>query len=386
MRQPESTSKRASVLSNKIYRGIGLNALLFLGLTAITWVILALDLDLKVSGLFFSEEKGWIYKDAQPWRALYLYGTIPGLALTLGALTAFFFGFIKSRWQAYQKQMLILALTSIVGAGILVNGILKPYCGRPRPREVIPFNGQWEFTSPCFNNAPGKGLSFPCGHCTMAFLFVTLIYLRRQSPAIAYGGAIFGLVYGGLMGITRAVQGAHFVTDTLWAFGVLTMVSLLLHYILIPLMGQTWLKRQRYSSKQIAVAGICTTLVIAIITIVFLTRRPYYEMSTHPLLLSPSLKRVVIFSNVPLVKSRIDYKERPPMAALVGQGFGWPNADETVVIRADRDADTLKLKVEANPTGYFAELRHQLFITLPTNLRDRITIEINPAGAEPLKR
>ncbi|MGD9209356.1 MAG: phosphatase PAP2 family protein [Desulfobacteraceae bacterium] len=242
---------------------------MFAVLCGLTWVASALNVDLTAGAFFFSEEGGWIYKDSQPFRALYLYGTIPGLILTLTALIFFFIGYINTRWQCYQKQMLVIVLTSILGAGVLVNGILKPYCGRPRPREIVTFNGQWEFCSPCFNNTPGKGLSFPCGHCTMAFLFVTLIYLRRQHPIVAYGGATFGLAYGVLMGVTRAAQGAHFVTDSLWSLGILSIVSLLLYYIIIPIVEKSWLRSRTLSPKQIYAVSICIVLTIGIITVTF---------------------------------------------------------------------------------------------------------------------
>jgi membrane-associated PAP2 superfamily phosphatase len=365
-------------------KGIGLSLLVFAVLVLLTWVALALDADMKVSAFFFNKDIGWRYKDAQPVRILYLFGTMPGLALSLTALSITFLGFIQPKWREYQKQMLVIVLTTILGAGVLVNGILKPYCGRPRPREVAAFNGQWEFCSPCFNDTPGKGLSFPCGHCTMGFLFVTLIYLRRRSPAIAYGGALFGIFYGLLMGIARAAQGAHFVTDTLWSFGVLVIVSLLLYYILIPRIERSWLKARTFSPKQILVGGICVTLLMGGITLGFLTRRPYYEMTTHQLTLPTSVKQIILHSNITLVKRTIDYKNKPAIVALLSQGFGWPDAKERVEILFDIKEDTLVLEITATQNGYFAELKHQLFLTLPAILKNQINVSVKADKAPDL--
>lgn len=360
----------------QIKKGIGLCLLVLAVLLLITWIAMALNLDIAVGRLFFSEEGGWIYKDAQPWRALYLYGTVPGLVFTLGALLLFFLGFAKSRWQRYQKYMLVIVLTSILGAGVLVNSILKPYCGRPRPRDIVAFNGQWDYCSPCLNSTPGKGMSFPCGHCTMGFLFVTLIYLRRKSPLVAYGGAVFGLSYGILLGVARAAQGAHFATDTLWSLGVLVIVSLLIYYILIPLLEKSWLRRRAFTRQQIIWAAVGTFLVVVAIAFAFLTRRPFYEMFSHPLVLPPQIRQVVVHSNVDLEKSAVAYANRSAKVALLSQGFGWTNAKEAVTVTADIRDQTLYVRVRIRPDGYFAELDHQLFLTLPASAKDRIAVQI----------
>ena len=373
-----------SAIEVKYLKGIGLSLLVFTVLVLLTWVALFLDVDMKVSAFFFNKNTGWIYKDILPIRALYLFGTMPGLALTLTALSITFLGFIQPKWREYQKQMLVIVLTTILGAGVLVNGILKPYCGRPRPREVTAFNGQWEFCSPCFNDAPGKGLSFPCGHCTMGFLFVTLIYLRRKSPVIAYGGAVFGVFYGILMGIARAAQGAHFVTDTLWSFGVLVIVSLLLYYSLIPKIERSWLKARTLSPRQIFVTGICVALLMGGITLGFLTRRPYYEMTTRQLTLPTSVKQIIVHSNVALVNRTIDYKNKPTVVALLSQGFGWPDAEELVEIIFNIKDDILNLEIVTTQDGYFAELQHQLFLTLPATSKNQINVFIESDKAPDL--
>ena len=342
----------------------------------LTWVALALDVDMKVAAFFFNKSTGWIYKDAEPWKAFYLFGTMPGLALALTSLCIIFLGFIQPKWQAYQRQMLVIVLTTILGAGVLVNAILKPYCGRPRPREIVTFNGQWEFSSPCFNDAPKKGLSFPCGHCTMAFIFVTLIYLRPKAPVIAYGGALFGLIYGILMGVARAAQGAHFVTDTLWSLGVLVVVSLLCNYILIPVMAKSWLRARTFSSKQLAAIGIGFTVLMGGITLSFLTRRPYHEVTTRELKLPPSINQVIVHVNVDLVKKTIDYKNAPVVAGLLSEGFGWANADERIEMIPDPKGKVFNLKIRAISEGYFAELQHEFFLTLPVNFKHRVHVKV----------
>jgi lipid A 4'-phosphatase len=357
-------------------KGIGLSLLVFVILLGITWLAVRFDLDIKIGRLFFSEDGGWIYRNVQPWRALYQYGTIPGLILTLAALIVFFAGFVREKWRDYRSPMLVVILTSVLGAGLLVNGILKPYCGRPRPREVTAFNGHWAYCAPCLNSTPGKGMSFPCGHCTMGFLFVTLIYCRRKSSKIAYGGAAIGLVLGALLGVARAAQGAHFATDTLWSLGVILIVSLVLNDIIIPIVDNTHLWSRTFTRRQLAVFGICVCSAAIVITLVFMTRRPYYGIESRLLSLPPKVQHLVVHANQTFANSTLAYSDEQARIEVVGQGFGWPTASEDVDIVAMTDGDALKVTVNIVAEGYFAELRHELLLTLPLAFKDRLKIEI----------
>jgi membrane-associated PAP2 superfamily phosphatase len=42
---------------------------------------------------------------------------------------------------------------------------------------------------------------------------------------------LLGLAYGTVMGIGRMVQGGHFATDVLWAWGLTYLTGLILAYI-----------------------------------------------------------------------------------------------------------------------------------------------------------
>ena len=367
-------------------KGLGGSLLVLIVLSAVTWMALRLDLDHRVARLFFSQSHGWQYKDAWLWQMLYQYGTIPGLVLTLTAIVIFFISLISSRWRPWRRSMLVIALTSILGAGLLVNAILKPYCGRPRPREVVQYNGQWAYCSPCLDSTPGKGMSFPCGHCTMGFLFVTLAFCRRRSKTLAYTGAGFGILLGGLLGITRAAQGAHFLTDIVWSLGVLLITSLLLYYLITPLI-ENWMQRRselrlRYKTG----VAIGVAVLIVIITMSFLTRRPFYEMETRSIPYPDAIKHLVVVSNVDLVKSNIEYQGAHVEVGLLGQGFASPNAQQRIEFNTAIQGRRLKVDIIVAQKGYFSELQHQLFITLPPAAKDRIVIDIRQPSGAPTSR
>lgn len=359
-------------------KGIGLALLVLVFLWIFTWLSISKDWDLRLARLFYSTGDGWIYTDRGLWRWLYEYGTIPGMVLTIGAFIIFVLGYIKQHWLSYQKSMLVIVLTAIIGAGFLVNGIIKPYCGRPRPDDLFQFGGQWDYCTPCFDSVPGKGMSFPCGHCTMGFLFVTLIYCRRRSAWLAYGGALFGISYGVLLSITRMVQGGHFLTDALWALGILLIVSVLLNFIFIPILQERLLNRRLLSSRQKSFGLICAIVLIVAMVLVFLTRRPFFEVTGVNVKLPNRVTQVVVSADVPLDKHVVRYNKNRFKVAMVGQGFGWILASEQMRVVSEVKDTTLFLQLYVTSEGYFAELRHELNLFLPASAQERVTVKVIP--------
>jgi lipid A 4'-phosphatase len=63
------------------------------------------------------------------------------------------------------------------------------------------------------------------------FLFAPFFFLRKQSLKLAWFFLLLGLSYGTFMGIGRMVQGGHFVTDVLWAWGLTYLTGLTLSYV-----------------------------------------------------------------------------------------------------------------------------------------------------------
>jgi membrane-associated PAP2 superfamily phosphatase len=110
-----------------------------------------------------------------------------------------------------------------------VNSVLKEHWGRPRPREVTLFGGSKQFLQPWQKGESGKGRSFPSGHSSAAFYLAApyLVY-RRSNLRAALIWLTAGISFGLVMSVARITQGAHFLSDTLWAFGVVSICALLL--------------------------------------------------------------------------------------------------------------------------------------------------------------
>ncbi|MDJ0780536.1 MAG: phosphatase PAP2 family protein [Desulfosarcinaceae bacterium] len=344
-------------------------------LCLLTALFHALDLDLRIEALFYHPDDGWRWRHAQPWEALYRWGTIPGLLLTVGSLVALSISLATRRWARHQRNMLLISLTAILGAGLLINAVLKPYWGRPRPRQVQAFSGEWTYRAPHERGTPGQGESFPCGHCTMGYLFVTLFFLRRQAPRLAYWGGGFGLLYGSLVGLARMVQGAHFPTDVLWALGLIWLTAAGLHYFLLP--GSVrWLTtlRQLNVAQRRNLAAL-VLVAVAIVTALFLTRRPYFKTFAFDLPLSSAIHSVALSADLPLSRQITTYDDRRRGKLRVhASGFGWVTARCRVRLTPKRQDGRLDLFLESEPEGYFSELSFEVEWILPSTTQGRLHI------------
>ncbi|MCI5160034.1 MAG: phosphatase PAP2 family protein, partial [Candidatus Electrothrix sp. AUS1_2] len=96
-------------------------------------------------------------------------------------------------------------------------------------REVVEFGGEYEFTQCWQPGTGGSNSSFPSGHAALAFfLMAPWFVLRDRNRRFAEAFLIAGLLFGTLVGIARILQGGHFVSDILWAGGLLYILGSLL--------------------------------------------------------------------------------------------------------------------------------------------------------------
>jgi membrane-associated PAP2 superfamily phosphatase len=201
-------------------------------LVAATASIAITGADLKVS-TFFHINRAWPIGDAQPWHFLYQYGYYPAYILGAAALALFAAGYVKPGLASYRKGAAFMVVLLMLGPGLLVNTVFKDCWGRPRPREVTQFGGKRGFQNPWECDINGKGKSFPSGHGASAFyLAMPFFALRRRSPRTAQRIFVLGMLYGIVMGVARIAQGGHFVSDILWAWGVVHLTAVALYYLM----------------------------------------------------------------------------------------------------------------------------------------------------------
>ncbi len=197
-----------------------------------TVIIAVTGADLKLSALFCIGSK-WPVGDLQPWQLLYKLDRIPSFVVGLSGLGAVFLGLIYQNRRQLIRPGLFLVILLALGPGLIVNSVFKEYWGRPRPREIVQFGGTKEFLHPWQKGISHKGRSFPSGHSSAAFyLSAPFFVLRRRKPRAAAWWMAGGLVFGVLMSVARITQGGHFLSDTLWAWGMVHLAAVSLYYLL----------------------------------------------------------------------------------------------------------------------------------------------------------
>lgn len=189
-------------------------------------VLASSSVDLLLARKLYSAEEGWHLGDGRVASALYDYGPFVAVAMALTGLLAL----ALQRWVPAARReralALVLVLTYLVGPGLIVNTALKPAVGRSRPRNLVEFGGGHGDYEPVFSlDHHGSGTSFPSGHASAGFYLMTPYFpLRRRRPRAARAWLACGLAFGLVMGITRMLQGGHFLSDVV-AAGLITAAT-----------------------------------------------------------------------------------------------------------------------------------------------------------------
>ena len=350
---------------------------ILISLVAVSWFFIQYDLDRVISSKFyFAENEEWIFVDRQPWKWLYEYGTIPGIVIILCLTILFFLSYLNPVYISWRPYIVLMILTSIIGGGVIVNGILKDYWGRPRPRQIEDFGGVWKYRELSEIGIAGKGKSFPCGHCTMGFTFVTFGFFYRKSKTIAISGVSVGLVYGGLMTTARVGQGAHFVSDGIWALGVILLTGVSLYYFFLHGYLESSLSQETDGQQRIGVLGFSTFIVFSAIILLFLTRRPVYDEYRAFLKFNPRLRYLHIRTNLQPEHIKIKYIDHHVGTIRTStHGFGWPGATNEVNLMRKKIGQVFYVEYQLTSDGYFSEKNVETEIKILRRLKGKISFE-----------
>lgn len=179
-------------------------------------VCLFAEADVAISGWFYCDQTDcWPLKNVEPFAWCYRNGCTPAVLLGAAGLTLGLLALVAPSLQKIRKPALFLGLTLAIGPGVLVNAVLKPNVARPRPYQTVDFGGEEAFVYVGAASSSGNH-SFPSGHASMGFFFMTpALLLYRRRPGLAVVVLAFGFSYGALIGAARIVQGAHFASDVL---------------------------------------------------------------------------------------------------------------------------------------------------------------------------
>jgi membrane-associated PAP2 superfamily phosphatase len=206
-------------------------------LIAVTLLFRWTPLDLTISGWFYDAEAGqWPWFFSAPCTAFYRLGIYPPFVLTAIGGFLLIAGRFLDGTDTLPRAGLFLVLLMVIGPGLIVNLGLKGHWGRARPHQVEQFGGPYAYSpvgSP--GPLPHGNSSFPSGHAAIAFYMMAPAFLTSRSrPGLAAWLFLAGTFYGICMSATRVIQGGHFITDVVWAGGIVYLLGVILARWLLP--------------------------------------------------------------------------------------------------------------------------------------------------------
>lgn len=125
------------------------------------------------------------------------------------------------------RNALILFLLSMALCPIVISQ-LKNLTTMPRPFNATLFGGQAPMDTSFWRSVMQKaGHALPSNHAGAGYSLMTLYFFgwSLQSKAWRWGGLALGIVAGLLFSIIRIMQGAHFLSQTIWSAGVVWLIA-----------------------------------------------------------------------------------------------------------------------------------------------------------------
>ncbi|MBU0485133.1 MAG: phosphatase PAP2 family protein [Proteobacteria bacterium] len=353
-------------------------------ITVLCWLT---DLDLVVSNWFFKPDKiggvSWPYQHLQPWLFLkksdsWLVGIICAASLAVLVLARFL-----PRLKRIRLYALFVICSMVLGPGIVVNNVFKEYWGRPRPRQIVEYNGKSQYLPPLAMGISGHGESFPSGHAAAGFGYTAFWFVwrrkRRLNAVLSLAG---GLALGGMLGVARLAAGAHFLSDIVWSFFLPFLVSLILYYFVFRIPQREDFPDlhdksvSRYGSLELwgyGLLGLFTLLLV-------LVKNSFYQELAFQAEDRPSLqeKRTINLSVDQADVSIVLTGGGKPFLSVNGlvQGFGLPN--NKIEARGDIfESPEPVINYTLETTGWFTELEANLSATVAGQGLEKLTVRVN---------
>jgi lipid A 4'-phosphatase len=192
---------------------------LTVSMLAVALFLLLPQIDPLTSRLFYSAGRGFFLKHWPP--VTLIYRSVPWLAAamiaTIAVAGAWLYLAERPLWRFDRKALFFVALSLALGPGLIVNTVLKDHWGRARPLQIEAFGGNLTFTpAPLPTTECPRNCSFPSGHAALGFSLLAFAYLLPEG-ATRRRGVAATLSLGALIGIVRIAQGAHFLSDVVFA-------------------------------------------------------------------------------------------------------------------------------------------------------------------------
>ena len=314
----------------------------------------------------------------------YEYGVIPGIFLSIISFLTWIFSYTKKKLAILRPYLLICALTPIIASALLVNVVLKDHTGRPRPREITQFSGNWEYLPALQIGIPGRGHSFPCGHCSIAFTLTSGIVFWRLSRKFAILSLSLGLIYGILMSLARIVQGGHFITDAMWSLGVVWLTLTTLYYFVYKPPRTEQKPVMRFTLKRKLNVSIGVILFLSVLAIFTWMRRPFFKEHNAVFEIGKDISQLEFFVPEKWEMEPVKYEaSKNGQFLLLVKGFAPPYTTHYLNYSIEKGEDLINVHFKESVEGYHREFSHTFELILPkkfkghTKFNDFITTTVD---------
>jgi lipid A 4'-phosphatase len=330
-------------------------------------------LDIAAERAFYDPASAdhWPLTHQLPWSLLYRAAPWATATLVVAGLAGLAVGRSNAR-REWRRAAVLVLLGVALGPGLLANALFKDHWQHPRPRDLIEFGGPLHYVPSPLIGTEG-GASFPCGHCSVGFMFAAGWWIwKRRRPTLAAASLAGGLALGSLLGVGRMAAGAHFLSDIVWsallALGVLHV--LWYHVLPAPAAVATGVGRwRRMSTLAAALAGAAVLLALFAIPhgAVLSERVPLRAGSPR------TLQVVADAANVTLVLLDGPVDE----LAIDGElhGFGLPGSRLGAQIEVlSQPLPALRYRIESR--GWLTDVDGVATLRVPAAAFDRVSVSL----------
>lgn len=370
------------------YRRLWFPELITLAILACLTIILFIvtDLDIVSARWFYHPEAGdpWPVASEPIWYLFYQSAPWITGSLALAGTASLIAGLAWPVALRFRIHGLFILLCVVLGPGLIVNGILKDYWGRPRPRQIVEFGGRHHYQQPLVPSA-AHGKSFPCGHCSVGYLYgIGWWVWRRKHPTAATLSLAAGLLLGTLLGFGRMAAGGHFLSDNLWSGLIALGVAHALYYYVLRIPAREDSQSGLYplieGSRRMRLATISGAAVLGTgIILGGIVASPHYADLSHIAVMSAYSERPeVLVIDVDTLDIHLVLTEDNPGEIISSgslHGFGLPtNAITSHWDLVVEPAPALRWRVSQK--GWFPDLDGAATVRVDPHSFKKITIRV----------
>lgn len=358
--------------------------LVLLGLGALATVLFAVTpLDVAAARMFYRADDAdrWPLAGELPWSALYMAAPWITASLVLVGLACLAAGLTRRR-ESLRRHGVFLLLTVVIGPGLVINAVFKDHWNRPRPRDIVELGGAMRYAPPILPTGDG-GASFPCGHCSVAFLYAAGWWVwKRRRPVLARVSLAVGIVAGFALGLGRMSAGGHFLSDVVWSALLALGIAHALYYYVLRIPAAESAPEDTAAGRRPRFQRVGTVLAalggVAVLLALFVTPHGTILKARIPLAGWPQAPRAFEFvariANVEILL--VDPPEQEVSIQGELHGFGVPMSELTPRVEFD-PAGVPTLRYRIVQRGWFTDLDGSAAVRLPAGGLDRVAVRLD---------